>query len=500
MALAADGDQADNSGATNNNGGLQFLCNQFRRSRYSVAVVTPSNGTLSEIATFQGIPSNNSATSPLYGADNIFGTDFSMGAYSDYSNCTTCTPIKYHFHTSSSVNVLPLYHTNNVILQGLLPGFVTRLSNCPINHDLTPSLTGLTTTVTVNKTIIDVEKVQLLGLMDGGITSEITSFIASPEITSESIRETLLPLSPYLSLTVLDTLLDRVASMNPWHVAEILIYCSPLEPVILKKASVLPSYLFDLINEYQSGENARSVKEFKIREASMNKYRALAQLVELSLPDDSLVLNYDQLEMVLSENSNLLDSKLLYELYRAKQDYTSANEQYSSFLYGKFSPDDELLNQIIYEITSTTGYLNADSLYVQQLKTLISSNSKTSIRARGVLELITHENYYYPIHYPNEERTSYVQDEVRPINIQMLNVFPNPVSTEFRITYSLPFDKKNSFICIYNELGQIVEKIDISRSNGISFLNAGDWSEGLYLFELVVNNRSVETQKVIVKH
>jgi hypothetical protein len=121
-------------------------------------------------------------------------------------------------------------------------------------------------------------------------------------------------------------------------------------------------------------------------------------------------------------------------LYRAKQDYTSANEQYSSFLYGKFSPDDELLNQIIYEITSTTGYLNADSLYVQQLKTLISSNSKTSIRARGVLELITHENYYYPIHYPNEERTSYVQDEVRPINIQMLNVFPNPVSTEFRIT------------------------------------------------------------------
>jgi hypothetical protein len=49
-------------------------------------------------------------------------------------------------------------------------------------------------------------------------------------------------------------------------------------------------------------------------------------------------------------------------------------------------------------------------------------------------------------------------------------------------------------------LGQIVEKIDISRSNGISFLNAGDWSEGLYLFELVVNNRSVETQKVIVKH
>jgi len=51
-----------------------------------------------------------------------------------------------------------------------------------------------------------------------------------------------------------------------------------------------------------------------------------------------------------------------------------------------------------------------------------------------------------------------------------------------------------------SEHGQLIEQVDLSKDNGIHYLNARNWQSGLYILDLIVNGKVVESKSIVVKH
>jgi len=500
--IIAEGDQAENSPVL---GGLQLLCGQYSNVTWSNSVVPHLGQTFAEIAIEQGFQSSPQPSSVSDLAGNLFANaSVSSSPFSDYFNCMGCNIIKYHAHDSNSNSaVVPVNISNNVMVDESNIPFTSRLEACPIEHALLPEKLLLVEQVELNDSIINVEKAQYFQLIDGGQTGAVVTFISNLNNSSSLIRESLLPLCPYLSVTALDTLLDRSASMNPWHLSELLIACSPLDPVLLKRINdevALPIYFLGLINEYQEGGNERLQKETMIQAANINKNRAFEKLMEIEVSGDSIARNYSELETLFESNNDLSESTMLYEIYRVQGKFEDASAVYEAYLRDTLSAEENAFNDLIFEISNNGGYAFADSSQQQALQSLINSEESIRMQVKSTLELITKEPFECEFIYPEipKSKTNLIAET--PIKISLLEVYPNPVSDDFSVGFVLPADQRNSMLNIYNDLGQLIEQVDLSKDNGIHYLNARNWQSGLYIVDLIVNSKAVESKSIVVKH
>jgi len=500
--IIAEGDQAENSPVL---GGLQLLCGQYSNVTWSNSVVPHSGESFAEIAIDQGHQTYPQVTSSSDLAGNLFANaSTSASPFSDYFNCMGCNIIMYHAHDSNSNSaVVPDNITNNLLVDESNVPFTSRLNACPVEHALLPEKSLLVELVELNDSIINVEKAQYYQLIDGGQTGAVVAFISNLNNSSALIRENLLPLCPYLSVTALDTLLDRSASMNPWHLSELLIACSPLDPVLLKRINdevALPIYFLGLINEYQEGGNERLQKETMIQAANINKNRAFEKLMELEVSSDSIVRNYSELEALFETNNDISESTMLYEIYRAQGKFEEASTVYEAYLRDTLSAEENALNDIIFEISNAGGYALADSIQQQALQSLLNSVESTRIHVKSTLELMTKEPYECEFIYPEIPKSKVNRMEEKLTSIPLLEVYPNPVNEDFTVGFVLPADQRNSALNIYNNLGQLIEQVDLSKDNGIHYLNARNWQSGLYILDLFVNGKVVDSKSIIVKH
>jgi hypothetical protein len=500
--IIAEGDQAENSPVL---GGLQLLCGKYSNVTWSNSVVPHLGESFAEIAVDQGHQTYPQVTSSSDLAGNLFANaSTSASPFSDYFNCMGCNIIKYHAHDSNSNSaVVPDNITSNVLVDENNIPFTSRWNACPVEHALLPEKSLLVELVELNDSIINVEKAQYYQLIDGGQTGAVVSFISNLANSSALIRENLLPLCPYLSVTALDTLLDRTASMNPWHLSELLIACSPLDPVLLKRINneiALPSYFLGLINEYQDGGNERLQKETAIKAANINKNRAFGKLLELELSSDTLVRNYSEMEALFETNNDLSESAMLYEIYRAQGKFEEASTVYEAYLRDTLSAEENALNDIIFEIANNGGYAFADSSQQQALQSLLNLEESIRMQVKSALELITKEPFECEFVYPEIPKSKVNRMDEEPNRISLLEVYPNPVSEDFTVGFVLPADQRNSALNIYNNLGQLINQIDLSKDNGIHYLNARNWQSGLYILDLIVNGKVVESKSIVVKH
>lgn len=500
--IIAEGDQAENSPVL---GGLQLLCGQYSNVTWSNSVVPNLGQTFAEIAIDQGHQTYPQITSSSDLAGNLFANaSTSASPFSDYFNCMGCNIIKYHAHDSNSNSaVVPDNITNNVLVDESNVPFTSRLNACPIEHALLPEKSLLVELVELNDSIINVEKAQYYQLLDGGQTGAVVAFISNLNNSSALIRESLLPLCPYLSVTALDTLLDRSASMNPWHLSELLIACSPIDPVLLKRINdeaALPNYFLGLINEYQDGGNERLQKETMLKAANINKNRAFGKLMELEVSSDSSARNYSELEALFETNNDISESSMLYEIYRAQGKFEEASSVYEAYLRDTLSAEENALNDIIFDISNNGGYAFADSSQQQALQSLLNSEESTRIIVKSTLELINKEPFECEFIYPEIPKSKNNEITEKPIKISLLEVYPNPVSDDFSVGFVLPADQRNSMLNIYNNLGQLIDQVDLSKDNGIHYLNARNWQSGLYILDLIVSGKVVESKSIVVKH
>jgi hypothetical protein len=108
--------------------------------------------------------------------------------------------------------------------------------------------------------------------------------------------------------------------------------------------------------------------------------------------------------------------------------------------------------------------------------------------------------YTYP---PGENPTAVFSIHIEPyttrissITSKSFNVYPSPANESFTIENGFG---KNSYVEIYNVLGQTVKRIPSDNTNSIS-VNCSTWKNGYYVCRLYKDGKAEKTVKVVVAH
>lgn len=96
----------------------------------------------------------------------------------------------------------------------------------------------------------------------------------------------------------------------------------------------------------------------------------------------------------------------------------------------------------------------------------------------------------------NGEVLSVVEFDKNNVN---LSVYPNPVLDNLTINYNIAGDFNNAAIDVYDVLGQKVKTYILSNKKGQLSINAGELNSGVYFYTIKVGNKSIRTERVIIK-
>lgn len=78
--------------------------------------------------------------------------------------------------------------------------------------------------------------------------------------------------------------------------------------------------------------------------------------------------------------------------------------------------------------------------------------------------------------------------------------YPNPANQAAKFDYALVEGYPDAKLVLYNLFGIKVKEIEIIETSGSLKMNTSDLNEGIYFYSLLVNNESLLTQKLVIKH
>ncbi len=77
---------------------------------------------------------------------------------------------------------------------------------------------------------------------------------------------------------------------------------------------------------------------------------------------------------------------------------------------------------------------------------------------------------------------------------------PNPVSALATLKYDFYSTPENASIKVYNMVGSLVKEIKLEGSEGKAVIDATTFSDGIYFYSLNVNDKVINTKKLVVAH
>ncbi len=483
--------------------GLEMLCGLYDNSKYNLAVVeyTDDNG---KIALRQGdmaigVGDETGPAGNLFTQTNWSGNP----AFTDYYICPypDCDPIIYEHHNSASpwpvvpVEIDPL----QVETSDNLPEFITREQSCPVGKGIIHSPEHLHSLVLYKRLKIEEIKRDLEGLIDGGNTSTVVTFINDVNNNSATLRSNLLPLTPYLSDDVLSALIDRQQQLNPWHLCELLIACSPLKPEVWSKVentNQLSDFLFGLLSAYQDGTNSKDAKESELKQAELEKAHALNSYIRTQLTADEENYYLEEVKELMTGDDIKREIRKKVAILLQENNHTEAANLLTQY---EEDPDREVWKQymeILLSIDAAGGYHAATTSHITSLETLAETGKYGYQHARALLEVLTgvipEEEYNLPGDGGGLKSLKVRESVRRP---SLVGVYPNPAQGEFYITYVLPTERESAFVNIFDLQGKLVQSENITAGYGILSLNAKHFAAGSYVFELELNGQKVATEK-----
>jgi hypothetical protein len=79
-------------------------------------------------------------------------------------------------------------------------------------------------------------------------------------------------------------------------------------------------------------------------------------------------------------------------------------------------------------------------------------------------------------------------------------MYPNPANYVAKLDFTIDNTEENVTFVLFDLLGSKTEEIEITERSGSLTLNTSGLTEGIYFYSLLINNESVLTQKLIIKH
>lgn len=85
------------------------------------------------------------------------------------------------------------------------------------------------------------------------------------------------------------------------------------------------------------------------------------------------------------------------------------------------------------------------------------------------------------------------------LDYNLSSAYPNPADKFTNFDYNIN-GLKNARLIIYNLLGTIVRETIITDDSDNIRINTSDLDEGIYFYSLLINNETLKTQKLVIKH
>ncbi len=81
-----------------------------------------------------------------------------------------------------------------------------------------------------------------------------------------------------------------------------------------------------------------------------------------------------------------------------------------------------------------------------------------------------------------------------------LHAYPNPANATVAIEFQLKDGRNNANLQIQNILGEVVKGVSLQESNGKRTIQVADLSNGVYFYTLKVDNHTLYSKKLIIRH
>ena len=358
----------------------------------------------------------------------------------------------------------------------------------------------------INTNNLEIE--ELISLIDNGETETLLAQIHQDE-EPERIKNALESASPYLSDRVLlAAIKEKPTPLPPDILKEIIISNSPVTDTVMSALNTLklPDDIQQQIQEVRTGTSARAELEQQISYMESQKDIAENELMRQYL-NDTTINGIDSIIAYLETQRDLINKKQLVQAYlvanqceKAKillEQLPQENDEDKNF-YNFYN----LLSDLC---VSEKTYFELTSAQEQTVREIAKSETSVSVNAQAILSMVYNEKFpeiIEELKFIVDLRNAPQQGETLGDNItkqiQFVKIYPNPAENTITIELSAELDNKNISVEIYNYLGQ---KIIFYNFAGdlLNTLDVSDLSNGIYIFKILVGNKIIAREKVVIE-
>jgi hypothetical protein len=507
---------ADNAGGTGTSG-LRYICNvnsdnlqDFTNTDY---IGSDNSAT---IGVLQQEPDGTYAQQPLgvtWPTGNILSEDpdENVDTYVHFRN--EGVGVEYwHLDQGGNGNQTPTDAT------GLSYVTTSDFHTCPLRYSgsiLAPRapmvIAGLLSDGLISKADADQYQYIYLLLLDGGNTGALEQFVNDTWGSQVwATRQHLLNLSPYLTQTVMVSVLDNT-QVYPHAIAFEILMANPdllndpkMVTYLTIKADPMPQYLIDLLLAYSVGESVRGEMEKQLaikRTGHITKVsEALWAMMDYNEDDTYTETDF---ESVIGGIGTLNTEMAIVEMLLDKGDINNANSRAMDIPnvvrfgmgeadeYAAFMAWMTIRKDLIAENRDWSDMNSADVTALERL--LGQFDTYAALQAMQILNEFSDDHYFIPPAYGSNGIIKRARVNAAEISASVLKIYPNPA--DFLVTIELKEALPTSELCslmITDVMGRAVYSQQINPAMKQFLIDTKDWAVGLYAFKIVIPNSIVE--------
>jgi hypothetical protein len=348
-------------------------------------------------------------------------------------------------------------------------------------------------------------------LLDDGNTAALQQFVEDTWGNQVwATREQLLNISPFISSTVMISVLDNTP-VYPHAIAFELLMANPdllndprMVDYLSLKADPMPQYLIDLLLAFVAGGTSRTSMEKELaskRTSHITKVsEALWAMMDYHEDDTYTETDFEN----VIEGIGTLNTEMVYaEMLLERGDFTGAisraNNIPSVIPLGKGELHEynlfmDWLNMRIALMSSGKDWENLSSSALNLLTTFTADfDTYAAADAMSVLNDLESTDYFIPPAYGRNGITKRSKVKTSEISSAWLNVYPNPADYLLTISLreALPTQEMPTLF-ITDVLGKTVHQQQVNPQLRQIMVDTGDWPVGLYVFKIVIPNSNLE--------
>lgn len=503
VANAATG--TNRGGTTNDNPGLQYVCNSQTENDYDIAT-----GLGKGIRFYQGTPpilstippQNSISAQNTHSRNGITESDYYVHA----------TYGVEQFYDNANINTQALDYTNGWFVQT-----VGDENACPvlIKDPIPPAeIEVMKNSFTLYENNLNTARYLFTSLIDGGNTEALIAYIGT-EWSSDAweMRNELLSRSPNLSIGALheaaysgvlpDAMLMEVLLANVGACRDRKFLAELAEDI----PNPLPENLINLLLTTQAGNSARKELEAAIVHYEEKKTQLVHTLIQNAYQDS--VLDKTLLRYGLRQLNTPLSRYQLAESYLEEGSYSLAQATIDSVLLNTVfvseSPEEVgqyiqlfSIKKALKESGRSLGQLSPEEQEI--IETIAGSVGYAAVQAQNILCFLNHTCSEIEPFVPNggENQRYYPQNISLSSILTKVQIYPNPVKDYAIIEFELPEYAKNTRISISDIRGHTLKEWGTSDYKGQVIWDTQGIASGIYLIAISTNEEKLYSNKIIL--